>query len=543
MTADSYAAVSLKKGHLLHGHYRILDVVGRGGFSFTYKARDKYLHRLVAVKEFFPTSAAARSGQSVMPLDEVSKAGYTKGMKAFIREAQTLAKFRNEHICSVLDYFEENGTAYLVMPYIFGESLDKVLKKCPNGVMNSAAVRKWMMPLLGALRDLHQASYLHRDIKPSNIYITFNGEPILIDFGAARASVERTHGYTVVLTPEYAPPEQATADIPSQGPWTDIFSFAAVAYRCLMGTPPPNAQNRIIAKANGRPDPLEKKLVQLKTVADAGLYQFIKKGLVLPYEKRLQSVDEVEKVLNDSPVSEKIAPLASKLASLPARKIAGIGAIAVASIILVCIVAVLLQGGNTDSPRADSRQQENMPAQDSSGRQAAYSLVLANHDAGLQNYKSGYLNKAADNFRQCYACENPNNSQQISDKQAVCAYYLGLMTADGQGGMPVDSKKSVSLLTFSARNGYVPAMLDLAKRYEYGKGVVQDTRNAVHWYTQAAYKGDIKAAKALAGIYEGGLGNVQSDYTQALAWYKYAYSLDSTDKSVGYAIKRLEARK
>ena len=534
MTADSYAAVSLKKGHLLHGHYRILDVVGRGGFSFTYKAQDKYLDRLVAVKEFFPTSAAARSGQSVMPLDEVSKAGYTKGMKAFIREAQTLAKFRNDHICSVLDYFEENGTAYLVMPYIFGESLDKVLKKCPNGVMNSDAVRKWMMPLLGALRDLHQASYLHRDIKPSNIYITFDGEPILIDFGAARASVERTHGYTVVLTPEYAPPEQATADIPAQGPWTDIFSFAAVAYRCLMGTPPPNAQKRVIAKANGRPDPLDKKLAQLKTVADPGLYQFIKKGLVLPYEKRLQSVDEVEKVLSESTVSEKIAPLASKLSSLPARKIAGIAAIAVAAIILVCSVAVLWQGGHSESPRADSSQQD---------RQTDYHLVLTNLEEGLQNYKSGYLHKAADNFRLCYACENPNNSQQISDKQAVCAYYLGIMTSGGQGGMPVDNKKSISLLTFSARNGYVPAMFDLAKRYEYGKGVGQDTRSAVHWYTQAAYKGDIKAAKALAGIYEGGLGNVQSDYRQALAWYRYAYSLDSSDKSVGYAIKRLEARK
>ncbi len=538
MSSDSYAAVSLKKGYLLHGHYRILSVVGRGGFSFTYKAQDKYLDRIVAVKEYFPTSAAARSGTSVMPIDEVSRDGYTKGMKSFIKEAQTLAKFRNEHICSVLDYFEENGTAYLIMPYIFGESLDKVLKKCPGGVMNSAAVRKWMMPLLGALRDLHQASYIHRDIKPSNIYITFEGEPILIDFGAARASVERTRGYTVVLTPEYAPPEQSTADARAQGPWTDIYSFAAVAYRCLMGTPPPNAQKRIVAKANGRPDPLDEKLPALKAVADHGLYNFIKSGLVLPYEKRLQSALAVENILKNSPATEKKAPLGQGLSSLPLRDIAAVACIVIA---LVCTVVGIYQGNPEGALQAEKAQQREQPGQ-YQGREADFSTVQAELDEGIRNYNKGYLHEAAQNFSRCRSYNNPNNSQVISGRQAICAYYLGIMSSGGQGGLPVDNKKSISLLTFSAQNGYAPAMYDLAKKYEYGKGIGQDTRTAVHWYTKAAYKGNIKAAKALAGIYEGGLGNVQSDYRQALVWYKYAYSLDKTDKSVSYAIKRLEAR-
>ena len=539
MSSDSYAAVSLKKGYLLHGHYQILDVVGRGGFSFTYKAQDKYLKRIVAVKEYFPTSAAARSGSSVMPIDAVSRDGYTKGMKSFIKEAQTLAKFRNEHICSVLDYFEENGTAYLIMPYIFGESLDKVLKKCPGGVMNSVAVRKWMMPLLGALRDLHQASYIHRDIKPSNIYITFEGEPILIDFGAARASVERTRGYTVVLTPEYAPPEQSTADAGAQGPWTDIYSFAAVAYRCLMGTPPPNAQKRIVAKANGRPDPLDEKLAALKAVADQGLYNFIKNGLVLPYEKRLQSALAVENILKNSPGTGQRAPVAPGLSSLPLKNIAAVAFVVFA---LICTVVGIYQGDPSGSVQAENSQQREQPVQHQ-GRQADYNSVQADLEEGLKNYNRGNLHQAAQNFSRCSAdYDNPGNSQLLSGRQAICTYYLGIMSSGGQGGLPVDNKKSIALLTFSARKGYAPAMYDLAKKYEYGKGIGQDTRSAVHWYTQAAYKGNIEAAKALGAIYEGGLGNVQSDCRQALAWYKYAYSLDKTDKSIGYAIKRLEAR-
>ncbi len=199
--------------------FRIIDILGVGGFGITYKAEDTRLNRLVAIKEFLPVELAARGSDSktVMPRTNVSE-DYQYGLNKFLDEARTLASFNHPNIVKILTFLEENGTAYLVMEYVEGEALDEHLKKIHfNGNMAESRIREIIEPLLKGLAQVHKAGLLHRDIKPGNIYLQSSSDasndhgnnPMLIDFGAARQSVgEKSKSISAIISQGYAPPEQ-----------------------------------------------------------------------------------------------------------------------------------------------------------------------------------------------------------------------------------------------------------------------------------------------------------------------------------------------
>ncbi|MDO4841007.1 MAG: serine/threonine-protein kinase, partial [Desulfovibrionaceae bacterium] len=454
MTEESYSAVSLQEGFILHDRYKIVSVLGRGGFSYTYKAQDTKLDRTVAVKEYFPASVAFRTGLTVMPVDTKSQDSYSAGLRSFIDEAKILARFRDENICSVWDYFEENGTAYLIMSYISGEPLDTVLQKCPNGVMNSGAVRLWLIPLLGALQKLHAASYIHRDIKPSNIFITYDGKPVLLDFGAARVSVGRTHGYTVILTPEYAPPEQSTTDIAAQGPWTDLYAIAAVAYKCLMGATPPDAQKRILAMANGKADPLDETMPALKAIADAGLYEFISRALVLSYAKRLQSVDEADKLLgcphkterdsakplNDSPSHDSPVKGIKKKGT---KKIVAV----VCLLLFFFVVKSCGKSPSQETKPAVQSQTKGFAKQTQTAHSDKYEQVLKIYQEAIRLLGNENYKEAKVYFKRVLDCTS--DDERVLDIKTICAIHLGVLYLSGKYGEPEDYDKAFKLLSSS----------------------------------------------------------------------------------------------
>jgi len=231
---------------LLNHQYLTGKVLGKpGGFGITYLGFDTRLETRAAIKEFLPRDIAARDfdRKTVIPHSSDESDQFKFGLVQFINEARTLAKIDHANVVRVRNFFEENGTAYLVMDYYDGVTLDEFLRRRSGKIPEKLAV-DIMMPILDGLREVHAQGFLHRDIKPQNIYLTQSGRPILLDFGAARfAFGEKTRSLSVMLTPGYSPYEQYQRN-GKQGPWTDVYACGATLYRMVTGETPPEAFER-----------------------------------------------------------------------------------------------------------------------------------------------------------------------------------------------------------------------------------------------------------------------------------------------------------
>lgn len=284
MEKNSY---SLQRNTGLIGRYVIQEVLGQGGFGITYLGIDKLYGNKVAIKEYYPQKIAMRKAQyedvvTVTSIEE--KNNYNKGKKRFLDEAQVMARFnKNEGIVKILDFFEANNTAYIVMEYLEGITLKQYLGK--YGVIQFRNLIEMMLPLLEALIEIHSQGLIHRDISPDNIMVQHNGKLKLMDFGAARDYTESGNkSLTVILKPGYAPPEQyQTHGV--QGPWTDIYALCATIYKCLTGITPPDAIARVMDDKFKEPDQLDGKL-------SPDIKKILWKGMNIFPEERYQDIVE-----------------------------------------------------------------------------------------------------------------------------------------------------------------------------------------------------------------------------------------------------------
>lgn len=274
--------VALKPGQTI-GRYEILSVLGQGGFGITYRARDVQLGREVAIKEYLPSALAVRQdGATVLPRSTRMADDFGWGRDRFVTEGRTLASLhRVPAIVHVFDFLEANGTAYIVMELLSGETLEDRINK--NGKLTPEQVDRILWPLLDGLEQVHSAGFLHRDIKPANILLDAIGNPTLIDFGASRAAmVGRTAAMTAIFTPGYAAAEQMTSA--KQGPWSDIYGLAATIYHAIMGKAPPNAFDRML-------DDTYEPLAKFAPVGfPSGLLAGIDAGLTVAARDRPQSI-------------------------------------------------------------------------------------------------------------------------------------------------------------------------------------------------------------------------------------------------------------
>lgn len=284
MEKNSY---SLQRNTGLIGRYVIQKVLGQGGFGITYLGIDKLYGNKVAIKEYYPQKIAMRKAQyedvvTVTSIEE--KNNYDKGKKRFLDEAQVMARFnKNEGIVKILDFFEANNTAYIVMKYLEGITLKQYLGK--YGVIQFRNLIEMMLPLLEALIEIHSQGLIHRDISPDNIMVQHNSKLKLMDFGAARDYTESGNkSLTVILKPGYAPPEQyQTHGV--QGPWTDIYALCATIYKCLTGITPPDAIARVMDDKFKEPDQLDGKL-------SPDIKKILWKGMNIFPEERYQDIVE-----------------------------------------------------------------------------------------------------------------------------------------------------------------------------------------------------------------------------------------------------------
>lgn len=270
----------LAAGTILQDRYRVVRPLGKGGMGAVYEALDLRLDATVAIKETFSTDDHLR--------------------KQFEREARMLAHLHHPSLPRVSDYFTEGQRAFLVMQFIEGVDLARIMAQQP-GPFPLSSVVAWADQLLDALVYLHSRDrqVIHRDIKPHNLKLTPDGKIALLDFGLAKAQQHREAGATSSAaifgyTRQYAPLEQIQ-DL-ATGPRSDIYALGATLYHLLTGVKPPDALTRAAALVQGRPDPL-RPANEVHWAIGTEIALILKRAMAQSPEHRYASANDFRKAL------------------------------------------------------------------------------------------------------------------------------------------------------------------------------------------------------------------------------------------------------
>ncbi|WP_314973210.1 serine/threonine-protein kinase [Comamonas testosteroni] len=278
------------------GGYRVVRRISSGGFGIVYLALDGDGQQ-VAIKEYLPASLATRAPAELQPVVAPEKLSlYRLGLKSFFEEGRSLAQISHASVVSVLNFFRENETVYMVMNYLEGATLQEFIVTArelkADKVFRESTIRSLFDEVLRGLRIVHQHKMLHLDIKPANIFITNDDKAVLIDFGAAREVLSKEGNFIrPMYTPGFAAPEMYRRD--SQlGPWTDIYAIGACIYACMQGIPPNEAPQR------QDKDRLALALNKLRGVYSDNLIEVVEWCMAMDPLSRPQSVFALQKELS-----------------------------------------------------------------------------------------------------------------------------------------------------------------------------------------------------------------------------------------------------
>ncbi len=284
----------LPEGEVVGSRYQVGNVLGVGGYGITYQGVDMRLGQTVAIKEYFPGFWVSRFGDrsSQVKCRSEAKEAYAKGVQRFMDEARTLVQLANiPEIVEVRDFFEENGTAYIIMEFLDGKNLKQMADGFGGRIAPDVLI-PLMEPLILALEKVHSSGLIHRDISPDNIMMLEDGTVRLIDFGNARDTTNNK-SMTLAMKQGFAPPEQYKSH--GQGTWTDVYGLCATMYYCMTGKLPPQAMERL----TGAPFPAPSEMgIEILPYQEDVIFQ----GLDLYVNKRIQNMHELwEKLYEPEP--------------------------------------------------------------------------------------------------------------------------------------------------------------------------------------------------------------------------------------------------
>lgn len=329
----------LKPGTVLGGKFIVWYHLGSGGFGNTYIGWDQVLQRKVAIKEFYPEQYCGRGqdGLTIVVTDENLIPRYQRGLQQFLVEARNVAALHDvQGVVEISNFFEENGTGYIIMEYLEGMDVKTILQKSGNK-KDYEWSRRVILTVLYTLKEVHKRGVLHRDIAPDNIFVTKEGIVKLIDFGAAKNVTVMDSSKDVWLKAGYAPIEQYRNTF-EQGPYTDLYAVAALFYRMLTGQKPVPAVDRL---ENDPLVPLSDMGISIPQQAEMAIMVCLN---VMP-EYRLQSAEEFMEALD----GKFFIPVYEPTWILPKEKPKGIkakiGALPVGAKVALCLLGIALIGG------------------------------------------------------------------------------------------------------------------------------------------------------------------------------------------------------
>ena len=461
--------MALKPGSTLHW-YEINEILGQGGFGITYLAYDRNLDHEVAIKEYLPVDLATRDEQGqAQPVSNEHRAKYHWGLGRFIDEARTLGKFKHPNIVRVRNVFEANNTAYMVMDYELGESLQEILGR--RKTLDEDDLRGIINPIMDGMKHVHAAGFIHRDIKPANIFIRVDGDPVLLDFGSARQSLESSRQtLTSVFSRGYAPIEQYNTAKDTQGPWTDIYSLGATLYRAIVGVPPTDAVDRSAAISHTGRDTYVPAAEAGRGRYSPALLEAVDLALQFRQEDRPRSIAEWRLVFREP--GEKPAMPRDQLApEAPVKKRNGFLSL------------------------RDAAERGDITALSQLAFMYAKGITVEKNDHAALKY-----------YRQ--AAEKGHLNSQFN---------LGVIYAKGRG-VEQDFAEALKWYTRAAEQDDVTAQVTVAMMHARGIGTRKDEKQAANWYHRAAVNNDVNSQYILAGMFAKGRG-VPQDESEAFEWY------------------------
>ena len=573
---------ALPPGTVLHD-YVIESELGSGGFSIVYLAR----HRLnsdwlFAIKEYLPRELAVRGsdGAGVRPVDTESGDAFEDGLARFRDEAEQLRKFRNEpYIVSCLNYFERNGTAYLVMDYDDGLPLSEFLERreAAGQPFTGEDLLAVVEPLLEGLAVVHRAGVLHRDIKPGNVFVRRQDDitgrpahPVLIDFGAAKQNYLARHSRSrAPYTPGYAAYEQVSS-MGEIGPWTDLYSLGAVMWRMVAGGCPddsrlfePDGMRAEKLVWNSSPREVEKRAYALNrgwadpmpAAGELGAGRF--SSHVLEAVDRCLSLYPEDRVRDCGELSESIRGGRSRQARSkfePAGSPSTSGSILDDSrglkpprlakdrrdarsghfpiwwwgvpFVIFTIGAVLLIPEDDTSPGDGQPPIQGQPVEVPVDAAITSPAPERSIDDAIAAYDRGDYGVALQEFRN-FADQNVAEAQ----------FYIGRMYANGEGVFE-DEAEAVRWHRLAAEQGHASAQAYLGIVYTNDQSETERYLEGVDWFRLAAEQGNTAAQYFLGLIYANGEGVVEDDM-EAAHWLRLAAQQGQADAQYGLGLMYL----
>jgi predicted Ser/Thr protein kinase len=273
------------------GDYDLIEEIGRGGMGVVYRARQRSLDRLVALKVIRQSELASA--------DDLAR---------FRAESAIAARIDHPNAVKVYEAGEIDGQPYFTMQLIEGHSLADRLREGPLGAREAAGI---LAPVARAVEAAHRLGLLHRDLKPANILLDRDGQPFVADFGLAKRSEgpgNLTRSGAIVGTPRYMAPEQASGQRVALAPSTDVYSLGVILFEMLTGRPPFNAAATVdIILAVINDDPPLPRVLEPRVDRDLELVALrcLQKPQDLRYASAKDLADDLEAWLQGMPVSAR----------------------------------------------------------------------------------------------------------------------------------------------------------------------------------------------------------------------------------------------
>lgn len=332
----------LPVGTIINARYAVGGVIGDGGFGITYRAWDTKLKTAVALKEYYQRGVVNRiPGTTAVFIAAPDRAQeFYYGKDRLLREAQIVSKYQSEAIVRVNDFFEENGTSYMVMELLDCPTLEERLLEM-NHPFDAAEVQSIAEQLCSALKEIHASDVIHRDIAPDNVFITQEGKIKIIDFGSARLSKEDVVERLILVKEGFSPVEQYEIIDPQndlQQGWTDIYAAGATLYYCLTGVRPAESRVRKANVDEKKADIQEP--IQMNPNVPERLNNIIMKAMAINIHERFSSAEEMQKALRGE---AKVLPL--QVVRKRKRMLRAAGICGGFLIALCVLIAAVIRGG------------------------------------------------------------------------------------------------------------------------------------------------------------------------------------------------------